>query len=501
MGNPITQDKIKKARERFVHSINPDDVCHLASSFRDDAPCRVFQPVRHGAFNICFFVEFYPPPADKGPERWVVRIPMLSSLPLVEEKMEIELATVSYLPLGRYVSEKTTIPIPKVHAYSLTANNSIGLPFTIMDYVEGQNLKDLGFRRGRNWVKLSGRIPTAATKHLHRQLADVYIQLRQLEFPRIGALGLPSKGVSLTTCHADDIQVCNRPLSLEMVLQESEGLDPSTMIKPKQTYSTSREFVDALMWLADNKLDKSPDLILDERGAMSVLYAAHHFKKFINDTWLHGAANNGPFVLMHGDMNLLYSNLLFDKDYNLVAIIDWEWSLIVPAQFLVPPAWLTGGSLDFIILGSTSWFNREVQHLRAAVKDREAALELQPRLSDEWAPMETGNSSPIASALLCPEKAYNVYWDLIFKAEFPITLKTTEADIIERYCKVIFPRISQFVETSEDRKAFLARKIQEQTEFFEAEKEYFNLLHVRKVLNESPQRYSSHSKGSPLFDN
>ncbi|KAH9906919.1 hypothetical protein F4778DRAFT_723997 [Xylariomycetidae sp. FL2044] len=404
--------------------------------------------------------------------------------------------TTNQSPLGRYVSAKTTIPIPKVHAYSTTADNLIGMPFIVMDYVEGQTLKDLGFRRGKHWVELYDRSPTEATKHLHRQLADVHIQLRRLEFPRIGALGVPSGTGSLITTDPDDIQVCNRPLSLEMALQEAEGFDPSALVKPKKTYSTAREFVDALMWLADNKLDKNPDLLLDEKEAMSVLYAAHHFKQFINDEWLRDAANDGPFVLMHGDMNVHQGNILFDDKYNIVAVLDWEWSMIVPAQLLVPPIWLTGTTVDTVVF-MTRTFKQEVERLRAAIRDREMALRLPPKLSDEWAPpLDTGESSPIVCGLLHPEKAYNVYWDLIFGAQFPITGGMTDADIMERYCKVVFPRTSQFVESSEDRKAFLARKKKEQIEFFEAEKEYFDLPFTREIMNELPERYNVTEGGS-----
>ena len=50
--------------------------------------------------------------------------------------------------------------------------------------------------------------------------------------------------------------------------------------------------------------------------------------------------NYGPYYLMHGD--LLPSNILVDSGKNIVAIIDWEYCSVVPAQLLVPPAWITG---------------------------------------------------------------------------------------------------------------------------------------------------------------
>jgi hypothetical protein len=198
------------------------------------------------------------------------------------------------------VSAKTTIPIPKVHAYAFSDTGLNGLPFIIMDYVDGRGLKDLDFPNADTWgLMLVGGPQTAAAKRLHQQLADVYLQLRQLEFPRIGALGLPSRGAgdSGLSCSADEITVCNRPLSIDISDQELDGLEPGEVFPPRRTFSTAKEYVDGLLWLADNKLEKEKDQNMDEDEPASVLYATHHFKRFVLDDWLDPAANEGPFVL------------------------------------------------------------------------------------------------------------------------------------------------------------------------------------------------------------
>ena len=35
-------------------------------------------------------------------------------------------------------------------------------------------------------------------------------------------------------------------------------------------------------------------------------------------------SRKSPFVLMHGDMSLHSSNILWDDELNLVTVIDWE---------------------------------------------------------------------------------------------------------------------------------------------------------------------------------
>lgn len=121
--------------------------------------------------------------------------------------------------------------------------------------------------------------------------------MRQLEFPRIGALGLPSRDVSALTYNPQQISVCNRPLSIDVALQELDGLQPGAIFPPRKTLSTASKFVDGLLRLAHNKLEKELDQGMDEEEPASILYAAHHFKRFVQDEWLDQSTNHGPFVL------------------------------------------------------------------------------------------------------------------------------------------------------------------------------------------------------------
>lgn len=168
-----------------------------------------------------------------------------------------------------------------------------------MDYVDGHSLKDLGFKSGtKTWGSLIFAGPqTPAAKHLHRQLADVYVQLRQLEFPQVGALGLPSRNVSALTCDPQQITVCNRPLSIDIAQQECDGFQPDAIFPPRKTLSAASEFVDGLLRLAHNKFEKESDQGMDENEPASILYAAHHFQRFVQEEWLGPSADRGPFVL------------------------------------------------------------------------------------------------------------------------------------------------------------------------------------------------------------
>ena len=170
--------------------------------------------------------------------------------------------------------------------------------------------------------------PSRTRKTMYEKLAQVYIQLRRLEFPEIGTLGLPKGDDNQAIC------VRHRPLCIEVLIQEDEGLAPTSKFREHTTFKISKEYVNALLWLADNRLDKGKNSTVDFRGE-NVLYATHHIRKFVTESWLDPALDCGPFVLMHGDLDI--QNLLWDDDLNLVAVLDWEWSSVIPLQFLVPP--------------------------------------------------------------------------------------------------------------------------------------------------------------------
>lgn len=95
MRNFIVQDRILRERARFVESIDQAAILSLASANHNNTPCRFFRPLKHGGFNVCFFVEFEQlDPQDKI-WRWVVRIPIPGRTPVawIDEKVEVEVAT------------------------------------------------------------------------------------------------------------------------------------------------------------------------------------------------------------------------------------------------------------------------------------------------------------------------------------------------------------------------------------------------------------------------
>ncbi|OAA63396.1 phosphotransferase enzyme family protein [Niveomyces insectorum RCEF 264] len=437
MRDYIAQDRSKKACAEFIQAIQPEEILQLASSYHDNEPCKIFRPPAHGSFNVCFFVAF-----EK--DHWVVRLPIPSSVFWVDEKLEAEVATM------KYVTANTTIPVPKVHAFAYARDSPIQKAFIIMDYVEGKNLTELGFPRKDidRWCSYSIVKTTPSRKAMYRGLAHVYSQLCELKFSTIGALGFSPEDGSIV--------VRNRPLTVEVALQEREGLEPTAILPEKTTFRTASEYIRSLLRLGDNLLNKGKPNVSE----LHTPFAFDRIRAYVTQRFCQPDADTGPFVLFHGDFNI--QNLLWDDDVNLVAVLDWEWSSVVPLQLVMPPTWLNGDSVDGLMSFQLSYFD-ELAKLNAILRDEFHGRLTWPRLTEVCDPL-------IVCALMRPERVYNIFWFYLSYIEAGLYPKTAET-----YDKM--PAIeSEWIEAyrTDEREAFMARRKKEVQAYFDAENAYFD---------------------------
>ncbi|KAI9827433.1 MAG: hypothetical protein M1832_004782 [Thelocarpon impressellum] len=282
----IYRHRVKQSCEEFKAKIQPDDVSALASAYLG-RPCHIFAQHKSGSYN-----------------RWVVRFP-LPSVHDAREKLSSEVATM------RHVATHTDIPIPRVHGYALgedesndgVANPTIDLP------------------------KLD---PEKKTR-FYGQLAHILGQMRLQELPAVGSLLLDETGAQ------PDAMRLGRPLSLDLNDQATEGLKPDLIVD--RTYQSTADYSYALYRLLYNVFKRQRNSVYDETDARAQIFALEQYRRILLG-WVLPEHNHGPFVLMHGDLRP--SNIIIDEDFNIRAIIDWEWSRTVPLQFFIPPTWITG---------------------------------------------------------------------------------------------------------------------------------------------------------------
>jgi len=182
----------------------------------------------------------------------------------------------------KYVSEHTTIPVPRIYDYDAGSDNSLGAPYMLMEEMPGHLVHHL-------------RIPQSKVQHVYAQISDIVLQLSKLRFPRIGLS-------SQQECVLEDYHRLNAfESSKEFYLARAERFYAQRMQQCDVNWK-------ALAWLY---LQAIP-LICNP------------------------SIDNGPFPLRHPDLNNL--NILFNDEYNVVGVIDWTLTQAVPWQtFVVPP--------------------------------------------------------------------------------------------------------------------------------------------------------------------
>ena len=153
-----------------------------------------------GSFNFSFRFSF-----DDGPDA-IIRFPKPGHTAFRDEKVANEVQIMEYL--SRY----TTIPIPRVHSWGLTAESPQQFgPFIIMDYIDGVLLSTIlkqSTESDQEGVILNPKVDNTTLEMLYHQIAIYVLQLSQLTFTRIGAISMDNA--------SNTWSVTRRPLTYNM---------------------------------------------------------------------------------------------------------------------------------------------------------------------------------------------------------------------------------------------------------------------------------------------
>ncbi|KAI8950540.1 kinase-like domain-containing protein [Xylaria longipes] len=224
---------------------------------------------------------------------WVARIPHQALNNSDRTSMLSEIATM------KIIKEHTSIPIPQVFDFETSADQPFGYPYVFMEYLGGHTLSN----------GLAMAIPHQYHAKVARQLANVFAELQNLTFSRIGRLWCGENA--------------DRPAEImAMAWHSSPGpLETSFEYFYNQQQAENREIIsmhpDDPDWLTACWVLKTAltHIIIEDRV-------------------------RGPFPLCHLDLH--YGNMLFDNEYNLTGIIDWSSAQAAPLEQLsVCPEFIT----------------------------------------------------------------------------------------------------------------------------------------------------------------
>lgn len=225
---------------------------------------------------------------------WIARIrlndPMLPPPSIQARIFESEIATLEFLA-------GTKVPAPQVYAHALeSTENLVGTSYVLMEKMAGEPL---------DWNDASPE----QRKKVMEQLADVYLELEAHPFQLSGSL---SSKVPGSTAGTSVIQIEVGSFAQVQCFETPErGLGPFKTLETAYTAIIRQQ----MQTLATHEVSSLP---LD--NYLTFLWRL----KVLPDLIAGSASLEGPFYLKHFDDK--GNHILVDEDYNITAIIDWEFA-------------------------------------------------------------------------------------------------------------------------------------------------------------------------------
>ncbi|KAJ5177114.1 uncharacterized protein N7482_002991 [Penicillium canariense] len=300
-------------------------LCQWVSTFHPrKLPCQFDgNTFYHGAFNAGLKMVF----SDRT--TWMVRFPRMGIVcPLyADEKVAMEVTALNL------ISDRTTIPVPRVQAWGPAASNPLGLgPFIMMDFINGVSLLDiLQDPNAEHSRVMREDISESDIEVIYRQMTNFLLQLFKLDFDRIGSLPSPHPEAQSPTPP--------RPLTFKAhCILRNGGVD--TFGDRAQGFATTTEYFQHLVGQDWEQLIRQPNSTAGLYDAQNKYVAFKVLKSLVHD-FVHAKYDRCKFKLICDDLGL--GNLIVrgKEDLTVIGVVDLEWSYVGPAQrFGSAPWWL-----------------------------------------------------------------------------------------------------------------------------------------------------------------
>ena len=204
--------------------------------------------------------------------------------------MRSEVATLQFL-------DGINIPTPKIYDFDSDENNPVGVPYILMEKLEGTSV-------GSSLVLAFS--PENRLKVL-RQLADIYIKLLKHPLDKMGSFSQPNS-----------TQI--GPFAVESLTDRQEG-----QMRPTGPCSSIQDYYKA-------GIELTLKLILRQEMYTNRPVDAYLIHRYLLDNvarvFSFNDLDDGKFYLRHADDK--GDHILIDEDFNITGIIDWEWAYTAP---------------------------------------------------------------------------------------------------------------------------------------------------------------------------
>ncbi|KEY74450.1 hypothetical protein S7711_04488 [Stachybotrys chartarum IBT 7711] len=224
---------------------------------------------------------------------WIARIPHQALDDGDRTSMLSEIATM------KIIQQYTTIPVPRVFDFEISADQAFGYPYVFIEYLGGRTLPN----------GLATTIPHQYHTKVAKQLANVFTELQNLTFSRIGRLWC------------------------------GENADQPIEIIAMAWHSSPGPLETSLEYFYNQRQGENREIIIMHPDDSDWLTACWVLKTALTHIIIEDRIR-GPFPLCHLDLH--FGNMLFDNEYNLTGVIDWSSAQAAPLEQLsVCPEFVT----------------------------------------------------------------------------------------------------------------------------------------------------------------
>ncbi|KAF4509854.1 hypothetical protein G6O67_001794 [Ophiocordyceps sinensis] len=214
----------------------------------------------------------------------------------------------------RFIQINTTIPIPKILGSGVADGEFDGLgPYIIMEFVKGTSLDDLLLEDDGEW-SLKKDCPVDTIKTVYRQVANIYLELFQHAFSKIGSLSMVEDDRL-----SPNWRVTSGPLTFKM--NEVERMGGVKVGASDGPFDLAADYCKAL---ADQSLCH---LLSNPRASQGEQefnrdYKSIHALRSLSERFNTDSGTHNHHRLFCDDLR--FGNILVDESYRIVAVLDWE---------------------------------------------------------------------------------------------------------------------------------------------------------------------------------
>ncbi|CAJ2505976.1 Uu.00g001060.m01.CDS01 [Anthostomella pinea] len=277
-------DELHERATSFYASVNCDSVAAHCILLRDGVPCTLSDNYSIGHSNLVRQIVF------QDGVTWVVRL-RLPDLPTTlgnretitgTEALEIEVASMKYL------SSRTSIPVPTLRDWSLDCDNALGTPYIIMDYIDGLVATEMRSQKGCPPSMVGS---PEQDERFQIQMASIQFEMASCRFSKIGSLTWDPQN--------DDFDIGRE------------------LVTGKGPWTSSKEYFQDAASDAFEKCLTDPEHELHMSRSLTL-----------------------PLCLTNRDFGA--HNLLVNDDFQIVAMIDFDGIMAAPVELAAQFPSLTG---------------------------------------------------------------------------------------------------------------------------------------------------------------